>query len=153
MPGIKVAAASNGLNPDLYTGVCCHYALYSHVYRFAATSKLDLCRWPSLADGYLSPLRESRSLRAPCKRSVLKRFNVNTRSNLSRALCRPREKGTHALVPYRSPDREGECERSIRVYGMREIVREERKKKESKRRTRKQYATRFLTLPIFYGWK
>lgn len=62
--GIKVAVASSGLNPDLYVGVFRHYTLYSHVYRFTETSKLDLCRWPSLADGYLLPLRENRSLRA-----------------------------------------------------------------------------------------
>lgn len=117
----------------IYTPVCsarCHYVLYSHVYRFGATSKLDLCRWPSLADGYLSPLRERESIpSSPCKRSVLKRFNVNTRSNLSRALCRPREKGAHALVPYRSGrHEEKENERQVSAGTPREIVREEGKK-------------------------
>jgi len=130
MPGIKVAAPSNGLNPDLYTGVC-YYTLYSHI---------GLARRRSLtyADGPHSQMVISRLYERvdPFEpRNVLKRFNVNTRSNLSWALCRPREKGTHALIPYRSGTerrererkRERERERERESHSMREAVQEEKK--------------------------
>lgn len=89
------AAALNGFNPDLARR-CVRPAImhYAHMC-IGSARRRSLTYADSPSQMVISRLYERLDPFEP-ERGALKRLNVNTRSNLSRALCRPREKGTHA---------------------------------------------------------
>lgn len=123
--------ASQSLNPDLVhpaSHTIMHYTRIS-VYRDRrATSKFDLRRWPSLADGYLSPLRESPIPTSSCERGALKRFSVNTRI----AIC----PGLYVALGKKEPTRSFPyCSNLERTES--ERARGRKRKKERERHTRK----------------